>query len=202
MSEKPVVNTDYLYSILDLQANQTISLVEITEVKESTTAIVLKVCVHIKNADNINLFVKTMKHNKTENAFHSMSMNEGNFYKFLKDNSILNLPVPECYDVFLSEEKGEFVIVLEDISNRYTPPDSKILADKNTWFSCAESLAKFHAALWNHELIPQIEEYTQNFDEDRNGINSFISEFNDKFDAKTKTILGRVATIKRSQEMV
>ena len=38
-----------------------------------------------------------------------------------------------CYDVFLSEEKSEFVIVLEDISGHYTAPTSELLANRDNF---------------------------------------------------------------------
>ncbi|MCL2815520.1 MAG: ecdysteroid 22-kinase family protein [Oscillospiraceae bacterium] len=198
MSDTPVIDDGYLRSVLDLSENQTITFVEITEVKESNTALVIKASVQIKDGDDVcqkKLFIKTMKQNKAENVYHGVSQNEGKFYKFIRDSGVNNLPIPVCYDVFISEEKGEFVIVLEDISSRYTAPDDAILKDKSIWFSCAESLARFHAAFWNREIIPQIEETERDFQEDRDGIQEFISEFSEKFDDKTKEVLRRSSEI-------
>ena len=198
MSDKPVMDNAYLHSILGLSEKQAISLVEITEVKESNTALVIKASVQIKDDNDARqkkLFIKTVKHNKAENVYHGMSMNEGQFYKFIKDSGVNNLPIPVCYDVFISEEHGEFVIVLEDISDYYTAPDSVILEDKDIWFSCAASLARFHAAFWNHRIIPQAGETEQDFQEDRDGIREFINEFSDRFDAKTREVLWRSSEI-------
>jgi len=195
ISDEPIVDEAYIHSILDLQAGQTISHIEITEIKESTTALVLKVWVYVKNAEKINLFIKTAKRNKAENVYHNMSMNECKFYKFIKDNSVRNLPIPVCYDVFLSEEEGEFVIVLEDVSSCYTMPERGMLDEKSIWFLCAGSLAKFHGVFWNHESIPQVGDIEKNFDEDREGIHCFINEFSNEFDARTKAVLVRASEI-------
>ena len=196
MSVTPVIDKDYLNYILHLSENQTVGHIDITEVIESNTALVIKATVQINNADNLiikKLFIKTIKRNKSENVYHRMSMNEGNFYKLIKDNAINNLPVPVCYDAFVSEEAGEFVIVLEDISNCYAAPDNAILTDKNIWFSCAESLARFHAAFWNHKIISQNgqdnEETEHDAQSDRECLQSFLDDFKDKFDDRTKTTL-------------
>jgi hypothetical protein len=189
MSENPVIDKEYLNCILHLSGNQTVDFVEVTEVIESNTALVIKAAVQIKDLTK-KLFIKTMKRNKSENVYHDMSMKEGKFYKFIKDNEINNLPVPLCYDAFVSEETGEFVIVLEDISSDYTAPDSAILQDKNIWFACAESLAKFHAAFWNHEIIARDDEESEHdAQSDRECLQSFLNDFKDKFDDKTKTKL-------------
>ena len=198
MSENPIIDNEYIRYILKLPNNDNISSVEIRDVRESNTSLVIKAGIQIKGIGGIyteRLFIKTVKRNKDENAYHGVSMNEGKFYKLVKDSKIDNLPVPVCYDVFISEEKGEFVIVLEDISDSYIVPDKAILTDRGVWFSCAESLARFHAAFWNHEIIPKVEEIENDFKDDREGIKRFINEFSDKFDDKTKEIFEKSSEI-------
>jgi hypothetical protein len=191
MSVNPVIDTGYLSCILKLS----VDFVEITEVIESNTALVIKATVQIKD-DIKKLFIKTIKHNKSENVYHSMSMNEGKFYKLIKENNLNNLPVPECYDAFVSDETGEFVIVLEDVSGYYTAPNNTILEDKNIWFSCAESLARFHAAFWNHEIISSNKDEPDHDPEpDRKCVQSFINDFKNEFDDKTKTVLSKAMEI-------
>ena len=202
MTDEPALNFGFLKEILDLAKNEIIDRVDITEVKESNTAIVIKASVKIKTLDNSRvkkLFIKTIKINKTENAYHNISMNEGKFYKFVKENSFVNLPIPLCYDVFLSEEKGEFVIILEDISHEYTPVNNEILMNKNFWFSCAESLAGFHSAFWNHQTVLQ-QKYEDEHDDqaDRECLRSFFHDFKMQIDDRTKTILSRAMEINMS----
>jgi len=197
MSANPILDNDYLCRILSLPISQ-LTDVEVTEVVESNTALIIKGSVNIRTQSGTctkMLFIKTAKRNKDENAYHSMSMNEGNFYKFIKDNAITNIPVPMCYDVFVSEENGEFVIILEDISRNYTAPDSVALTDKNIWFACAESLAKFHAAFWNHSIILSVEEADRNFHEFRSNVQSFITKFSNEFSDNIKNTLLKASEI-------
>ena len=181
MSVNPVIDKNYLSHIL----NHPVESVEITDVAETNTALAIKARTPAKK-----LFIKTIKHDLRKNVYHRKSMKEGIFYKAVQGQKAKNLPIPMCYDAFVSQETEEFVIVLEDISDEYTAPSGAILADKNTWFSCAESLARFHAAFWNHGLITQGSENEENDDqEDRACLRSFLDDFNERFDDKTKTVL-------------
>ena len=197
MSVNPIIDKDYLGRILNLSKSQIIRSIKVTEVIESNTALVIKAIVQIHDVGGDickKLFIKTIKRNQSENVYHSKSMQEGKFYKFIKDIAINNIPVPICYDAFVSEETGEFVIVLEDISNSYTAPNSRIISDKNIWFSCVESLARFHSAFWNHKIIDLLhsqsdEEIESDVKFQKDRLQSFLNYFKDEFDKKTKLIL-------------
>jgi len=155
-------------------------MIKITDVTESNTALVIK----FQN-ETEKLFIKTIK--TTENVYHSQSMRETEFYRFIKANSITNVPLPKCHDIFLSEEKGVFLIVLDDVSETHTAP--RIL-DKNIWFSCAESLAKLHAAFWEHKSIKSMyEEDEAHVNKLKERVPQFINDFSDKFDDRTKNTL-------------
>jgi len=199
MSDSPTIDKGYLRNILQLSENENVNSVEITGVAESNTALVIKASVQIQSpsgSQEKKLFIKTMKRNDAENAYHNISMKEGKFYKCVKKNAINNLPIPYCYDVFLSEEKGEFVIVLDDISNRYAPADNAMLTDKAIWFSCAESLAQFHAAFWNREIIPSKRAGAEHDDQaDRECVQSFLNDFKNQFDGRIKKILTQAMEI-------
>lgn len=187
MSANPKIDKNYLSHIL----KHYVETVDITEVIETNTAMVIKIDTPVKK-----LFIKTSKRNHRENSYHEMSMKEGMFYKTIRDAKAEELPIPTCYDVFVSEETGEFVIVLEDISSCYAAPSGKVLTDENVWFSCAESLAKLHAAFWNYFLVSQNDESEENDAEgDRACLQSFLYDFRDKFDDKTKTILNNAMEI-------
>jgi hypothetical protein len=175
--------------------SEPVDYIEVTDTTESNTALVIKADVKVESGIK-KLFIKTMKHIQTENVYHKISLQEGKFYKFITEQKIKRLPIPVCYDAFVSEEKGTFFLVLEDISERYAAPASDALTSKDIWFSCADALAKFHAVFWNNGIIPQDEdggEYDAR--EDRACLRSFLNDFNDRFDKKTKTILANAMEI-------
>jgi len=126
MSSSPVIDEEYLCRILRLP-DSPVDKVEITAVNETNTALAIKAAVHITESEAHikKLFIKTVRHTESEKSYHGMSMNEGKFYKFVRNYNVVNLPVPVCYDVFISDETGEFLIVLEDLSDRYIPADKK-----------------------------------------------------------------------------
>jgi len=210
MSVNPIIDISYIRHILQLSKRQVVSNIEINEVIESNTALVIKATIQINsgNDENKKIFIKTIKSNQSENVYRNQSIQEGNFYKIIKESAISNIPIPLCYDVFVSEKKEEFVIVLEDISQKYIAPDNTIITNENIWFSCVESLAQFHSALWNNELIfKNFEQTEHDFQQDRDCLQSFLKDFEYEFDDKTKIVLKRamelnIKLIKDTQQRI
>lgn len=205
MSTCPKIDAEYLAAILPLAESESIKQVDISEVVESNTSLVIRASVFIISGCQEyirKLFIKTSKSDNTNNPYHEMSMKECSFYEFLLSHPNTDVPVSACYDVFISELTGEFVIVLEDLSERYKAPNNIDLSDKNTWFACAESLARFHGAFWNDPQIGKGELSVMNEQEiesetrtHRVYLNSFLKEFNDRFDEKTIKIYEHAISI-------
>jgi hypothetical protein len=205
ISACPKIDAEYLAAILHLAESESIRQVDISEVVESNTALVIRVSVFIISGCQEyirKLFIKTSKSDNTNNSYHEMSMKEGSFYEFLLSHSNADVPVSACYDVFISEMTGEFVIMLEDLSERYKAPNNIDLSDTNTWFSCAESLARFHGAFWNDSQIGKGKLSVKNEQEiesetlaNREYLNTFLKEFNDRFDEKTIKIYEHAMSI-------
>ncbi|WP_455618245.1 phosphotransferase [Eisenbergiella sp.] len=148
------------------------------------------------------LFIKTCKAAGSSNPYRTENLRECHFYRFLKEESLCGLPLPECYDFYSAEETGEFVIVLEDLSENYRAPEAEDLTDEALWFRCAESLAEFHAAFWNNsrigygELAPANEQQIER-DICRNEkyLKDFLSTFGCKFSGRTIEIFKRALQI-------
>jgi hypothetical protein len=197
ISTSPRIDENYLSEILHLQTDEKITDVEITNAIDSNTAFAIKACIHITNGyDWINkkLFIKTAKPYNQSNAYHDKCIREGLFYKFLLDHPGMKIPVPECYDVYISEDDGLFVIVLADLSDFYRTvcPDDQ--SNEKIWFSCAESLAKFHAAFWNDpQLIKELtvmseQEIDIEIHRNQEYLDQFLAEFQSKFDMRIMNI--------------
>ena len=207
MSVNPIIDVSYLRYILQLSKEQIVSNIEISKVIESNTALVIKATVQI-NDEIKKLFIKTIKSNQSDNVYKNLSLQEGNFYKIIRESTISNIPIPICYDVFVSEKTGEFVIVLEDISDKYIAPDNTKITNENIWFSCVESLAQLHSALWNNELIFRSDEEAEHdFQSDKDCLQSFLKDFEYEFDDKTKKVLKRamelnIELIKDTQQRI
>ena len=191
MSSNPRIDKDYLHSILGLSRNQTINHVEKLEIKESNTALVIRINVKINTSENIEsrrLFIKTIKQDRSNNGYLQNSLKEVKFYKFIKDNSINSLPIPACYDAFISEETGEFVIVLEDLTDQYVGHNISCLHDEKIWFKCADTLARFHSVFWNSKMIDAIGDIKEiDSKSEKEKLNNFLNHFDKLFDDKIKT---------------
>jgi len=177
-------------------------IIEITQITESNTALTIKLTAKVSDGSTKKLFVKTMKPNKAENVYHSKNMRESEFYRLVKENNINSAPLPTCHVASSCQEKGEFLIILDDVSGEYTAPGNAALQSNNTWLRCAESLAKLHAAFWEHSIIAAMqEEYldetaTQTYiNKLKERLGLFISHFSDNFDTQTKETLTKAAEI-------
>lgn len=205
MSVDPKLDEAYLARILCIGEKERIGQVYISEVVESNTARIMRVSVHITGAKQNRvgkLFIKTAKSDSDNNPYHEMSMKEGLFYKFLGDCPNADVPVPRCFDAYVNKESHAFVIVLADVADHYKVPDDTDLANKDVWFSCAESLARLHAAFWN-ALQENGDEWAVRSEEDieaeirtnHEHLQVFLNRFQDSFDERTITIFNHAMTI-------
>jgi len=151
-----------------------LSDVTVTETVESNTAFTMKVTVNDKR-----LFIKS---SKPSSSYHEMALREVDFYRYINNSVDV---VPHCYDAYKSG--SDYRIVLDDISVTHGVVSD--FDDENTWLSCAESLAKFHAVSWNHKL--------ESDDDDSGGDNTqqlreFLEYAGDRFTAETIEIYHQV----------
>jgi hypothetical protein len=209
MQNPPIINRDYLSSVLMLSDSENIHTVEVTEVMKTNTALAIKLRVAINRTAGMytkKLFIKTARSADSKNAYSDMSVKEAHFYELVRGVHKMALPVPTCYDAFVSGVAGEFVIVLEDISDKYHSPSPTALADKEIWLSCAESLARFHAAFWNLNntenykfSIAAEQELRDNAREDRGHLERFLEHAGERFDNRTKLLFRRALEINNAR---
>ena len=197
----------YVARIFHLPPDARITRIE-TSADTSFTARNLRASIYIMT-DGIEsvrkLFIKTAKPDKDGNSYHRMAMREGGFYKLACDQGKRQIPVPHCYDVYVSEEKSEFVIVLDDLSDYYQSPSQIDLLSEQTWLSCAECLARFHAASWNDWEAAASEmpltdeaEIEKDANSGRESMARFLRKYDGELDAATKETFARAMEINLS----
>lgn len=205
MSVNPQIDSGYLERILQLNGKERIIQTHVVSAEESNTALNIRVEVEIAAGAEVHikrLFIKTCKAADHSNPYSTENLRECQFYRFLQETSLSGLPLPGCYDFYSVEKTGEFLIVLEDLSENYRAPEAEDLVNETMWFRCAESLAEFHAAFWNDsrigygELAPANEHQTEN-DICRNEkyLKDFLSEFGCRFSGRTIEIFKRALQI-------
>lgn len=212
MRYPPVIDKKYLLDVLCLRRTQLISEIEICQVIESNTALTIKFRILITEDGNNDLtrqfFIKTIKYNPKDNAYHTLSLKEVEFYKFIRNETNSNLPIAQCFDTYISEDKLKCLLLLEDISNEYDAANEVALSSENIWLSAACSLAKFHAAFWNTDKIgscdlpidsiEKINSYEKNTYE---SYEKFIKYVGNRFDAETLAIYEHACRISIKLEM-
>ncbi len=181
---KPIIADEYLNQILHLPIRSKIVTKKILEDKETDTTRIIKLLVEWKADDDkehINkLFFKLPITNKQKNAFDKWSMHEIDFYRNV--NKYEELPIVKCYDAYIFEDKKQFLLMLDDISDDYVSANEIDRNDMNNWLNAAASLAKLHSFYWNgvnsknlinlHGDNKTIEEKVQNL---HNALDKFLS---------------------------
>lgn len=206
MSNPPIIDKTYLIDVLSLRKTQLISDIEVYQVIESNTALVVKFKIMVKEDDHSDstrqFFIKTKKCNPKTLSYHTLSLKEVEFYKFMQNKSNINLPIAQCIDAYISDDKTKYLLLLEDVSNEFYASDKVDLTSENIWLSSACSLAKFHAAFWNSDIIgsndlpidskEKINFYIKNTYE---SYEKFIKYIGSRFDTETHDIYEHVIKI-------
>jgi hypothetical protein len=206
MSNPPIIDKEYLINVLSLRKTQLISDIEVCQVIESNTALVIKLKILIKEDNQSDstrqFFIKTIKYNPKTHAYHELSLKEVEFYKLIQNVANANLPIAQCFDAYTSEDKSKYLLLLEDLTNEFDASDKADLTSENIWLSSACSLAKFHSAFWNSDKIGTkdlpIESKEKNNFYIKNTYESyekFIKYVGNRFDAETLAIYEHVLRI-------
>jgi thiamine kinase-like enzyme len=199
MKNPPMIDFKYIMNILQLHKDQLISDIDILEVIESNTALIIKFKIIIKEEGHKDLkrqfFIKTIKYNPKTNAYDALSIKEVEFYKFIKNITDINLPIAQCFDAYISEDKDKYILLLKDLSNEFYPPKKVDITSENIWFSAACSLANLHTTFWNSTQIgsqqlpiDSMEEINSYIKNTYDSYEKFMKYVGDRFDAKTLTI--------------
>lgn len=199
MKSEPTIDKQYIANILELHPTQLISNIEICDIIESNTALTLRFRILIKENGHKDLsrqfFIKTIKYNSQNHAYDELSIKEVEFYKFIQNLKDIKLPIAQCFDAYISEDKSKYLLLLEDLSGEFRPSEKVDFTLENVWISAACSLAKFHATFWNlHQmesnslLMDTMEDVNTYIKNTYESYEKFINYVENRFDAETFTI--------------
>ena len=117
------------------------------------------------------------------------------FYKYIKTLTNINLPIAQCFDAYISEDKGKYLVLLEDLSNEFYQPKEIDLTLEDIWFSAACSLANLHTAFWNLDeigskdlIIDSMEEINSYIKNTYDSYEKFMKYAGNRFDTETLNI--------------
>ena len=203
MHNPPIIDKAYLSKVLCLPTTQLISDIELCEIIESNTALTIKFKIRIKEDAGCEttrrFFIKTIKNDPKTHAYDALSLKEAEFYKFMQNVSNTNLPTAQCFDAFISQDSTKYLLLLEDLSEEFSPPDKVDLSSENIWLSAAISLGIFHAAFWNFDKIGSTDLPIDNLEKRNFNIKNiyesyekFINYVGNRFDAETLSIYEHV----------
>jgi len=199
MKKPPIIDLKYIVDILQLHEAQLVSDIDILEVIESNTALIIKFKVITKEESHKDstrqFFIKTIKYNPKTNAYDALSIKEVEFYKFIKNITDINLPIAQCFDAYIAENKDKYLLLLEDLSKDFYPPRKVDLTSEGIWFSAACSLANLHTTFWNstqigsnHLIIDSMEEINTYIKNTYDSYEKFMKYAGDRFDEEILTI--------------
>lgn len=199
MKSQPKIDKQYLVNILELHSTQLISNIEIDEIIESNTALIIKFNILFKEDGHKDLkrqfFIKTTKYNSQNHAYDELSIKEVEFYKFIQNLKDIKLPIAQCFDAYISEDKSKYLLLLEDLSNEFCSSEKVDFTSENIWISAASSLAKFHATFWSlHQmdlsnlLMDTMEDVNSYIKNTYESYEKFINYVENRFDAENFTI--------------
>jgi hypothetical protein len=211
MKSQPTIDKQYLANILELQPTQLISNIDICEIIESNTALTIKFIILIKEDAHKDLtrqfFIKTIKYNSKNHAYDELSIKEVEFYKYIQNLKDIQLPIAQCFDAYISEDKSKYLLLLEDLSNDFCSSEKVDFTSENIWISAACSLAKFHATFWNlHQmnsnslLMDTMEDVNSYIKNTYESYEKFINYVENRFDTETFTIFEHALKISVGME--
>lgn len=148
---EPIFSDEYLNEVLKLPADSKIVTKKIIQDRATDTARIIKLLITWEGRGEEvykkNLFLKLPIINKDDNPFDKWSMHEIDFYRNVNSNS--DLPIVKCYDAFISDDRKNYLLLLEDISDDFCSVNEIDRYEIRNWLNAAESLAKLHAFYWN-----------------------------------------------------
>jgi len=142
-----------LVKILKLNSEKQLVSINVKSINQTDTSCVIKLTVnfHVGKISYVeNLFIKGPSDNKK--MYLRNSLKEIEFYQNINIYNA-SIPIIKHFYSYVSANKDDFLLVLEDISNQYKTIGETNRSKIDYWYGCIETLARVHAYFWNHKNI-------------------------------------------------
>lgn len=173
-----ILNTNFYLTIfaklLELRDNEkiiNINYVPLNSFTSNTYMIKIEYCANNKIQEK-TFFLKTSSVH-TLNTYHSLCVNEIDFYKTIRNHPLIDV-LPTCFYEEYNQAEGETVLVLEDLSKEYISIPISNIKIEHILSSCL-TLSKFHSKFWNDKSLNEKNfDYIQIIDESNKMIKAFF----------------------------
>ncbi len=142
-----------LVKILKLNSEKQLVSINVKSINQTDTSCIIKLTVsfYIRKISYVeNLFIKGPSDNKK--MYLRNSLKEIEFYQNINIYNA-SIPIIKHFYSYVSDNKDDFLLVLEDISNQYKTIGETNRSKIDYWYGCIETLARVHAYFWNYKNI-------------------------------------------------
>ena len=184
-------NNEFAYP-LAFQLHEMLGVPETTPLKVEvlsgpTTALTLNVCA--LGDINRSFFVKTLRKGTPHGSHLNLGLREVRFYDLMESLSPDPYPnIPRCINRFVSEDQGNYCLVLEDLSNTHISHRAMNFEDLRPWKAALAALAYFHRHFTQRLSKQQIRELADDYDDVERYIIKLTQAF-EKFQSDHEDIL-------------
>lgn len=148
MTDKPKIDINFLREVNLVKFNEKIEDIRISSITKTTTSLMIKFDFTLSKSKLKKAYLIKTNYVQNDNTYHSIALNESQFYSFINDHNITDLPIAKCYFSHIMPDKQGRMLILDDLSSDYSSAKTN-LSDKNIWLTAASTLAKLHAKFWN-----------------------------------------------------
>ncbi len=179
MTDNPKIDINFLREVNLVKANDKIEDIRISSLTKSTTSLMIKFDFILSKSKQRKAYLIKTNDVQSDNTYHSIALNECQFYSYINDLNITDLPIAKCYFSHIMPKKQGRILILDDLSLDYSSTKTN-LSDKNIWLTASSTLAKLHAKFWNKS--PNFfKKKSNDIDQQINKHRETISESLDKF---------------------
>ena len=144
-----------IHEMLNLPASTDL---QVETISSSTTAVTLRVMA--LGQPGSSYFVKTLKAGTGTDSHRTLGLREVRFYGLIDTLSPDTYPnIPKCINRFITEDEGNYYLVLEDLSKSHQCHESVDFSRLEIWKTALSALTDFHKRFTQRLTAEHIQAY-------------------------------------------